>query len=76
MEREFLKTMPKFLDTLVTILLISAMIVFVVLSVVFISAQMYSESLYIVQTSGKLVTSVTNFHLGQDQSRSRTFDHT
>ena len=60
MEREFLKTMPKFLDTLVTILLISAMIVFVVLSVVFISAQMYSESLYIVQTSGKLVTSVTN----------------
>ena len=60
MEREFLKTLPKFLDTIVTILLILAMIVFVVLAVVFISAQMYSESLYIVQTSGKLVTSVTN----------------
>ena len=59
-EREILKNIPKFLDTIVTCLMIFGMIVGVVLTCIFISGQMYSESVYIVQTSGKMMTSVTN----------------
>ena len=59
-ERECLKTLPKFLDTLVTILLILIMIVGLILAIAFISVQMYSETVYIVQTSGKLVSNAAN----------------
>ena len=60
MERDFLKTLPKFLDTLVTTLLILTIIVGLILSIAFVSVQMYSETLYIVQTSGKLVANAAN----------------
>ncbi len=70
MERAVLKNLPKFLDTIVTGLVIFAMIVGVVLALVFISAQMYSETLYIVQTSGKVVSSVTNSSLFQQMNDS------
>ena len=69
-EREFLKSLPNYLDTIVTSLMIIGMIVFVVLTLIFVSAQMYTETLYIVQTSGKLVTSVTNSTLFQQMNDS------
>ena len=50
--------------------MIIGMIVGVVLTLIFVSAQMYSETLYIVQTSGKVVTSVTNSTLFQQMNDS------
>ena len=69
-ERDLLKSLPNFLDTIVTCLMIIGMIVGVVLTLIFVSAQMYSETLYIVQTSGKVVTSVTNSTLFQQMNDS------
>jgi hypothetical protein len=70
MERSLLKSLPKFTDTIVTVLLILTIIVGLVFTIVFVSVQMYSESLYIVQTSGRLMTKVTNSSLYQQMNDS------
>ena len=74
-ERDLLKSLPNFLDTIVTCLMIIGMIVGVVLTLIFVSAQMYTETLYIVQTSGKVVTSVTNSTLFQHMNESWGVQH-
>ena len=60
LERDFLKALPNFLETLVTTILILTIIVGVILAIAFISVQMYSETLYIVHTSGKVVANAAN----------------
>lgn len=69
-ERSFIRTIPNFVDTIVTILLILGIIVGLVMTVIFVSAQMYSETVYIVQTSSKLVTSVTSSSFFQQLNES------
>lgn len=75
LERDLMNGLPRFLDTIVACLMIFAMIVGVVLTVVFITFQMYTETIYIVQTSGKLMTSVTNSSFYQQMNASLGGDH-
>jgi hypothetical protein len=46
--------LPKYSDTIVTVVLIAACIVLAVFVVVFVSLQIYAESLYLVQVSMNL----------------------
>lgn len=70
LEKTIMKALPRYTDTIVTIVLILAIIVGFAFAVVFVSVQMYTESLYIVQTSGKLVTTITNSSLYQQMNDS------
>ena len=74
-EREILKNLPNFVDTIVTCLMIFTMIVSFISATAFISVQMYSETIYLVQTSGKLMTSITNSSVYQQMNESLGVGH-
>ncbi len=69
-EKSVLRVLPKFTDPIVTSLLILTMILGFVFIVVFVGFQMYTESMYIMQTSGRLVGKVTNSSLYQNLNAS------
>jgi hypothetical protein len=53
--------LPKYSDTIVTVVLIAACIVLSVVVVVFVSLQIYAESLYLVQVTRMTMPAYTGF---------------
>ena len=60
MEQGVLKLLPDYVDSIVSAFLILVLIVLVIVFGVFVSFELYAETAYMVQTSGKLVSKAAN----------------